>query len=191
MYRALEARRKQPGAPDPNGMPGMFQIYAFSTRIGRFVRALREARERAATRQCTVVLLCERSVWTDRAVFKQMLVESGDITAVQSSVYDGCFEAWEHVVADTRPALAVWLDTPPERCLVRYAQRAREGEALSHDYATALDAQHRRVFGAGEFQGARVLRLDGSPAFHKQPDELRRMASQIRTALDELCAAEK
>lgn len=186
MYAGLEYQRAHPGQPDPNGMPGMFQIYAFSTRLGQFVPAMRRARQRSAAEKTPVILLCERSIWSDRAIFKHMLVAAGHITSVQERVYDGCFEAWELVADTTRPDLAVWLDTAVDDCLVRYHQRARDGETLTRDYATALDARHREVFGAGEFQGAPVLRLDGSAAFHKDRDALQRLAAEINKAVMKL-----
>jgi deoxyadenosine/deoxycytidine kinase len=182
MYAALSGPR-----PSPDGMPGMFQVYAFSTRIGKFAPAHREATRLAQESGARVVLLCERSIFSDRDIFKAMLVAAGHITPLQERVYTGCFDAWAVVAGRATPDLAVWLDTPVGDCMQRQAARARPGEKFDRTYAEALDEQHRAVFGSGRaFDGVPVLRIDGATPFHTDDAVLRDMADSIAAAIDDL-----
>lgn len=195
MYESIAQRNreKEEGAKGGNddGMPGMFQVYAFSTRLGVFARCYREAEAQARTEGRPVLLVTERSVYSDRAIFKHMLHADGYITELQARVYDGCFEAWEMACERCRPDLAVWLDTPPAECLKRQRVRARKDEdALFEEqdkdavaYAEALDKRHREVFGGGQFEGAQVLKLDGCHRFHEDDDALAGMAHTINKSI--------
>lgn len=184
MYRALA----HPG-DNPDGMPGLFQIYAFSTRICKFAPRYREAVKLAADRGGPVVLLCERSIYSDRDIFKTMLVASGHITKTQERVYDGCFGAWELAAERTMPHLAVWLDTGVADCMVRQKERAREGETFDVDYAAALDRQHRAVFGGVlAFGTAPVLRVDGATPFNKDEVALQAIVDAVDANIDAIIA---
>ena len=175
MYRAIA----NPG-DNPDGMPGMFQIYAFSTRIGQFAPRYREATLLSKEMGRPVVLLCERSIYSDRNIFKEMLVETGHITELQARVYDGCFEAWSLAAEKTMPDLAVWIDTIVDDCMIRQKERAREGENFDVGYATALDKKHKDVFGKGRaFGRVPVLRIDGSTPFNKDDVALQEIIDAI------------
>lgn len=197
MYKAITRRNEQKAAgcaiTDDDGMPGMFQVYAFSTRLGEFAPRYREAQELARRTDGPVVLITERSVYSDRAIFKHMLQEAGYITDVQSRVYDGCFEAWERVTERCRPDVAVWLDTPPDACMQRQKQRARHEEDALFDvdsearaYANALHKRHVQVFEGGEFEGAPVLRLDGRSRFRDEDQVLQGLALAVSGAVKEV-----
>jgi deoxyadenosine/deoxycytidine kinase len=175
MYDALQ--RPQ---PDPNGMPGMFQVYAFATRIGRLATVLRDAEAQATSAGAPVIVFTERSPYTDRAVFAHMLTEAGHITDVQRRVYDGCFAAWEQVFTPGRIQLALWLDTDVPTCMARAKARGRAGEAFDATYAAALDARHRELFdGNLAFGTTPVLRIDGAAPFHTDDAALGAIADQI------------
>lgn len=189
MYESLARRNAQKTgteAPD-DGMPGMFQVYAFSTRLGEFAQRYREAERLVRETGSSVLLMTERSVYSDRAIFKHMLQTDGYITDVQSRVYEGCFEAWEMATERCRPDLAVWLDTPPDECLRRQKIRAREQETALFEeqdkdaeaYARALHNRHIEVFGDGQFEGAPVIKFDGLQAFHLDELSVINMAREI------------
>lgn len=187
MYKALNGPQ-----PNADGMPGMFQVYAFATRLGRLARAMDAAKTMAAEQQCTIVVLSERSVFTDRAVFKAMLTRDGHITDAQERVYNGCFDALvPSVVPAGAPDLCVWLDTDVNTCMARQQQRARPGETFDTAYATKLDEQHRMLFASGITHvgggAVPVLRLDGAQPFHTDDAALDALVRQLEWAI-ERCA---
>lgn len=183
MYDALAA-----GPPSAEGMPGMFQVYAFSTRIARLAAAVRAAEQLSAERGELVVVLSERSVFTDRAVFKHMLADAGHITPAQDRVYEGCYAALvPATLARTAPDLCVWLDTDVATCLKRQRTRARNGETLDRPYAAALHKRHVELFGSGHASmggcDVPVLRLDGRAPFHTDDAALSAMVVAIEQAI--------
>lgn len=188
MYMSIARRNATGGETTDDGMPGMFQVYAFSTRLGEFAQRYREASAMDAE---VVVLLSERSVYSDRAIFKHMLQHDGYITDVQSRIYDGCFKAWEEACERCRPDVSVWLDTPPDECLRRQHVRARAGEdALFEEqdteaskYARKLQQRHVEVFGGGKFEGAEVIKLDGRTRFDTQDEAADKMATLVNEAI--------
>lgn len=187
MYAALDQ-----GPPSADGMPGMFQIYAFSTRAAKLAATMRQAR--ALSDECgdTVVVLSERSVFSDRDVFKHMLVADGHITPVQQRVYDGCFEALiPAIVPDGAPDLCIWVDSEPDLCMQRHKQRARPGETLSPDYAASLHRRHVELFGGDRATlggvSVPVLRIDGRLPYHTDDAVLASIVARIENAI-ERCA---
>jgi len=166
-----------------DGMPGMFQVYAFSTRVAEFVPAMERARRLAAQSGREVILLCERSVFSDRDIFKHLLKKAGFITPAQERVYNGCFEAWQTAFGITRPDLIVWLDTPTHECMRRAAVRARQGEVFDAEYNDSLVERHRELFGrATTDDGTPVLRVDGLQPFNSDVDAAARIAREIAAA---------
>lgn len=187
MYAAITGPQ-----PNADGMPGMFQVYAFSTRLGKLARAMDSARAMAAEQGCGVIVLSERSVFTDRAIFKEILTADGHITDAQQRVYDGCFDALvSAVVPAGAPDLCLWLDTDINTCMARQQSRGRADEAVNTAYAAKLDARHQQLFGGGALRvggiDAPVLRLDGSLPFHVDDAVLDTIVGQIEQAI-ERCA---
>jgi deoxyadenosine/deoxycytidine kinase len=183
MYKSL-----RPGQPNPDGMPGMFQIYAFVTRSGVLAEAMREATRISDDSGEPVIVLSERSVFTDRAVFKHMLAESGHITETQTRVYEGCYTALiNQIVPEAAPDLSIWINTPIDECVRRQIARNRDGESVSVEYATSLHERHVELFGGktARFGTADVpvLQLDGTQPFHTDDTVLKRVTDSIEHAI--------
>lgn len=184
MYKSLDA-----GPPHNEGVPAMFQIYTFTTRTVGMVKAMREAEALSDLIGDTVVLLSERSVFSDRDIFRHMLAEQGHITSVQQRMYDECFnDLIPTLVPNGTPDLCIWVDTKPATCIQRHKIRARDGEILTVDYAQALHERHKQVFGSGTAKlgnaTAPVLRIDGSQPFHNDDATLERIVADIENAIE-------
>lgn len=117
-----------------------FQIRAFGTRADAVRRAL-------ATAPPGAVVLCERSVYSDRAVFFKMLADTAVVTPYEAETYARFFP---HAVADSyaRAAhtLVLYMRSSPERCHDRMRARARAEEAgVSLEYLTRVHEAHERA----------------------------------------------
>jgi deoxyadenosine/deoxycytidine kinase len=172
-----------------DGMPGLFQVYAFATRIGKFAPAYRRAEKLSRARGgAPVVLLCERSIFSDRLIFKHMLAAGGFINDVQDRAYEGCFAAWEQVVERNAPDVAVYVTTPVDAALERIRLRARAGEKVTPGYQLALHERHIELFGDANdtekrFMGAPIVHVDGMLPFHTCDAAATAVAAQISTAI--------
>lgn len=111
-----------------------FQNCAILTRLKTLQSALATA--------TAPVLICERSVLTDRYVFAEMLRDDGDIDALEWTLY----ESWFNAFAKEFPIRGIiHLTTSPETSLKRIHVRNRHGEeGIPLDYLTALDRQHQK-----------------------------------------------
>lgn len=111
-----------------------FQNCAILTRLKTLQAALASAK--------APVLLTERSVLTDRFVFAEMLRDSGDIDALEWTLY----ESWFNAFAKEFPIRGIiHLTTSPETSLKRIHIRNRHGEeGIPLEYLTALDRQHQK-----------------------------------------------
>lgn len=169
-----------------NSAPGGFQVYAFATRIALFMPIFRQALDYAAAHPDErVVLIAERSVFTDRAVFKHMLVQSGFIDSVMSRVYDSCWQSWQIACAAPPPDLCVFVDTTVNDGIERIRARSRKGEEnIDRGYETALWKRHQELFvDETSFEGAPIMRVDGAERFHDDPSVLSKVAQSMLTAL--------
>jgi deoxyadenosine/deoxycytidine kinase len=88
------------------------------------------------------VIITERSVLTDRYVFAEMLRSSGDIDALEWTLY----ESWFNIFSTEIPIHAIiHLTTSPETSEKRIHIRNRHGEeGIPIDYLKALDLQHQK-----------------------------------------------
>lgn len=111
-----------------------FQNCAILTRLKSLKNAIKTA--------TSDIIITERSVLTDRYVFAEMLRESGDIDALEWSLY----ESWFNIFSNEIPIHAIiHLTTSPETSEKRIHIRNRHGEeGIPIEYLKNLDKQHQK-----------------------------------------------
>jgi deoxyadenosine/deoxycytidine kinase len=190
---------------DPQQYAFPFQVYAYNTRLEAVKRA---ARQIDAAGGVDVVLM-ERSVYTDRWIFKeQQPAES--IDKLKSRIYD---HWWDSRIQEMpfRIDTFVYLKPTMTQCMQRVRRRAREGEIhdsntavgdeAAHDddgvsaaYQRTLRTAHERFLEHDEFEvmqqlGAQVEIVEGVDAdddFTADPHRsamMDRLAARLRLAL--------
>lgn len=106
-----------------------FQMMAFITRV----KQLRDIPK-------GVVVIMERSVFTDRNIFAKMLYDSGKIHDIEYSIY---LKWFDELVGDLRVDGVVYVNTCPEVCAQRVQKRARPGEdPIEFEYLVNCDKYH-------------------------------------------------
>lgn len=169
------------------GWPALFQIHAFTSRIGAFTRGYREAEliiRKSNGKIKTVYILCERSIYTDKHVFAYLLYKAGFISDEQLKAYDECFSTWEYISDKCKPHLSIWLDTTVSNGIIRIKGRNREGEVVPEDYEEDLYNRHLELFGGGTFCGTPVIHINGNVDFHTCNDALASIAKTIMENLE-------
>ena len=119
---------------DPAKYAFAFQILAYSTRLSIIRKVIKE-------NPGAKVILCERSLETDRYVFAKMLYDDGKIDDVSYQIYQNLF--------DTNPLEiplggVLHLDIDAVTCDSRIKKRAREGEdGIPLEYLKSCERYHR------------------------------------------------
>jgi len=119
---------------DPTKYAFAFQILAYSTRLSIIRKVIKE-------NPTAKVILCERSLETDRFIFAKMLYDDGKIDDVSYQIYQNLF--------DTNPLEiplggVLYLDVDADICNSRIKTRAREGEdSIPLEYLKSCERYHR------------------------------------------------
>ena len=128
-----------------------FQTYTYITRIARVIDEL------ASCPDADIYLL-ERSIWTDRYIFMELLkAHVGDL---RMTMYNQWCDLWAFILP-MRVDKWVFLDTSLEESLRRIKIRNREAESgVSVEYQAALYNKHIEFYNQLQKQDQPVLIID-------------------------------
>jgi deoxyadenosine/deoxycytidine kinase len=145
-----------------------FQNFTYVTRIMWWYMRWQEALEIVKKdSEARVLMILERSPYSDKYFFAEKLNEDGLISDMEMCLYNLWFSFWSKCM----PAVVdfgVWIDTSQEEAIRRVRERDRDGEkAYDPAYLLALDAKHRKHLSGGMFCGIPVMRVDGDKPFHE------------------------
>jgi len=127
-----------------------FQMMAYISRLAILRKVVRDNRDRP------VVIISERSLFTDRHIFAKMLYDQGKIEEVNLRIYLNWFDEF----ADDFPIdYCIYIKASPEVCHQRVRQRARVGEdVIPLEYLAMCDRYHADYVASLP----RVIELDGN-----------------------------
>ena len=94
-----------------------FQMLAYITRLRRILQATKENPNK--------LIICERSIYTDKYVFAKMLYQNGDIREIDWKIYNYWFDTF---INETKLDGIIYVNTNPETCLQRIYKRNRPEE---------------------------------------------------------------
>jgi len=133
----------------------MFQSYVLFSRLHHMLQFIKDHPEH--------IIICERSHLTDLMVFAQSLLEIGDMSPIEMTVY----QQWHGMIRDLyhlNIAAFVYLKADPETCMSRIKKRSRSGEeTIALDYLKLLHDKHEAWLSSGTDSQCNkpVLILDG------------------------------
>jgi len=112
-----------------------FQMMAFISRLSK----LKEAIENNPGK----IVITERSLYTDKMVFAEMLYSSGDILHEHYQIYLKWFEMF---AKDYPVSKIIYVNTPPNICYNRIAIRSRNGEStIPLEYLEKCHSYHNNM----------------------------------------------
>jgi deoxyadenosine/deoxycytidine kinase len=97
-----------------------FQILAYITRLRKLLQVLENSNENN-------IIICERSIYTDKYVFAKMLYQQGFIKEIEWQTYNYWFDTFRQ---QTLPDTIIYVKTDPIICSNRIRKRNRNGEDL-------------------------------------------------------------
>ena len=111
--------------------------YAFSFQMMAYISRI--SLMRAALKKNHKVIIIERSVYTDSAVFAKMLFDDKKIEEIEYKIY---LKWVNEFIEDFPPVKFIYVRAEPEVSFDRIAQRGRTGEVIPLDYLKNCHAYH-------------------------------------------------
>ncbi|MBP02608.1 MAG: hypothetical protein CMM25_07345 [Rhodospirillaceae bacterium] len=108
-----------------------FQMLAYITRLNLITQMVEENPD--------AIIITERSVYGDRAIFAKMLFDSGKMKPVEYQIYNMCLEYFEQKLGSHT---FIYLNTPAQVCQERVIKRSRKGEKLPTNFLVDCDKYH-------------------------------------------------
>ena len=100
-----------------------FQMMAYISRLS----ILRKIVEENKNKDHDIVIITERTLYTDKHIFAKMLFDQGKIEDVEYQIYLTWFDEF---AKDFPLNNVIYVKTAPEKCYERIHKRAREGEEI-------------------------------------------------------------
>jgi len=137
-----------------------FQMMAYISRLSLLKKTVRE--------YPNSIIICERSMCTDKEVFAKMLHDDKKIDIINYTIYNKWFDEF---ISDIPFDGIIYVKTDPGVCQERIKTRGRKGETIPLSYSNKCHLYHELWM-----QGTSVdiLELDGNIDFKKRvPDAWR------------------
>lgn len=114
-----------------------FQMMAYVSRL----KVLRDSLKRIDfSDNKKIIIITERSLYTDKMVFAKMLYDSGKIEHINYQIYLSWFDTFSEEFPVHK---IVYVKTDPKKCHNRIHKRSREGEEhIPLDYLVNCDKYH-------------------------------------------------
>lgn len=129
--------------------------YAFSFQIMAYITRLRKLME-VVEKNPESIIICERSLETDKYVFAQMLYDDDKIREIDWVIYNYWFNSFMDKI---KTNLIIYMKTLPVNCHKRILERNRSGEVIPIEYLENCDKYHTNWL---EDTSAEVITLNGN-----------------------------
>jgi len=115
-----------------------FQMMAYVSRLKVLRDALKEN-----DREKKIILITERSLYTDKMVFAKMLFDTGKMEYVNYQIYLNWFDTFSEEFPVHK---VIYVKTEPEKCFERISIRARDGESnIPLEYLESCHIYHNKM----------------------------------------------
>ena len=132
--------------------------YAFSFQMMAYISRIHQLRE-TLKKNDNVIIISERSVFTDKEIFAKMLHDDGKIGDIEFNIYCKWFYEF---VKDIPVGGLIYVKTKPEICEKRVIIRNRKGETIRLSYLQNCHKYHEDWLYNEDLA---VLSLDGNNDF--------------------------
>ena len=127
-----------------------FQILAYITRLRKLLQVLENSNKEN-------VIICERSIYTDKYVFAKMLYQQGHIKEIEWQTYNYWFDTFRK---QTLPNTIIYVKTEPLICSDRIKKRNRNGEdSIAIEYLNHCHELHEEWLKESKIN---IITIDGN-----------------------------
>jgi deoxyadenosine/deoxycytidine kinase len=148
-----------------------FQMMAYISRLAILRDAVR------SNKNNEIVIITERSLYTDKYVFAKMLYDQGKIEDVNFQIYNKWFNEFanEYPINDV-----IYVNTIPNKCYERVHKRARLGEEIIPlAYLEDCHCYHEKFLKGIAGMECNKLELDGNLDIYDNPNIIHDWIQQI------------
>lgn len=146
----------------------VFQIMAYITRLRKLLQVLENSSDK--------IIICERSIYTDKYVFAKMLYQQGHINEIEWQTYNYWFDTFKE---KTKLNMIIYVNTNPEICFERIKKRNRTGESnIPIDYLKHCHRLHNEWLDSNNeevvipFDGNMELKENNKSTYFQSLDSL-------------------
>jgi len=161
---------------DQNKYSFPFQMMAYVSRL-KVLRDALKGIDRTQTRR--IVIITERSLYTDKMVFAKMLYDSQKIELINYKIYLNWFDTFSEEFPVNK---VVYVKTDPEICHSRIMKRSREGESnIPLEYLENCNNYHNNMLDVNldDCVCDEQLILDGNVDIYENNDQLEKWINEI------------
>jgi len=121
-----------------------FQMMAYISRLAALKKAVESANQKQNKQENhKTIIITERSLFTDKMVFAQMLYDSGAIEHIEHQIYLQWFDTF---AAEYPISKIIYVKTAPEICHFRILKRSRTGEdCIPLEYLDQCHEYHEKM----------------------------------------------
>ena len=128
-----------------------FQMMAYISRLSLLRKALKEDYD---------IIFTERSIYTDKNVFAQMLYDFKKMNNTEFIIYSKWFNEFTDIIENIK---TVYIKTSPEICFNRVLKRDRPGENISLQYLKDCHYYHEIWLNNLKLvESGKILVIDGN-----------------------------
>ena len=133
--------------------------FAFPFQMMAYISRVHQIREIMNTCEDNTIIICERSVYTDKHVFAKMLHDNGTMNDIEIQIYKKWFDEF---VKDFPFSGIIYVGTEPTKSLERVKIRNRKGETIPLSYLEMCHQYHEIWLNNSNIP---VLKLNGNKEF--------------------------
>ena len=143
-----------------------FQMMAYISRIAILKKLVKE--------NPNAIIFTERSVYTDKMVFAQMLHDQGKIGEVEFAIYNQWFD---NFLDEIDVVGNIYIKTDPSKCFERIIKRNRPGETIPLEYLELCHQYHDNWL--NNQTNSNTILFDGNTDLEETIDSYKNMINDI------------
>ena len=155
------------------------KTYSFSFQMMAYISRLAMLEE-VRNNNPDAIIVTERSLYTDKYVFAQMLYDDKMIEEVNMKIYNKWFE---HFASKFQSKKIIYVKTCPATCQERITNRGREGEHMALTYLERCDVYHDKMM---EHYSDNVMVIDGNQDCFDNKDVLQDWIEEIKNLVEKI-----
>ena len=144
-----------------------FQVLAYITRLRNLLTIIENNPNK--------IIICERSIYTDKYVFAKMLYEAGNISEIEWKTYSYWFDTFKD---KTKLDLILYVNTEPDECYNRIIKRSRpeEVDKISKEYLISCHKKHLEWFKETD---AKIININGHETIENVMNNVKNIINDI------------